>query len=165
MQELDRIQNHVILIAATNRLDMCDEALLRRFSIRHEVKDMTGSELNDMIHRYLNATETDKYVFGEEIAELAATYSNPGQLMPELIRLIGKRIYEEKKDTLIEEVEDEQPIDLWEVTYTWKQNVPAETEEDAIAIARRNRSSYCSKSDSEGYSAKRAEFLYPEQKK
>lgn len=38
MQEFDKLQNTQILIAATNRLDIIDKALLRRFSRVHEVK-------------------------------------------------------------------------------------------------------------------------------
>lgn len=37
MQEFDRLMNHQIVIGATNRLDVIDEALTRRFSKIHEV--------------------------------------------------------------------------------------------------------------------------------
>lgn len=37
MQEFDKLMNHQSVIAATNRLDVIDEALLRRFSKIHEV--------------------------------------------------------------------------------------------------------------------------------
>ena len=52
-------------------------------------------------------------------------------------------------------------LNLWEVTYTWKANISAETEEDAIAIGRHERSTYYAKGASEEYSAKRAEFISP----
>ena len=144
MQELDRLPNHVTLIAATNRLDMVDDALMRRFSIKHEIKNMTTVELNKLIEQYLKATDTQKYVSEDTLAELATTYQNPGQIMPELIRTIGKNIFEEKKDEITAQVkaEDDKKLDLFEVTYTWKQTISAQTEEDAIAIARNNRSSY-----------------------
>lgn len=38
MQEFDRLMNHQIVIAATNRLNVIDEALIRRFSMVHEVE-------------------------------------------------------------------------------------------------------------------------------
>ena len=38
MQEFDRLNNNQIVIGATNRLDVIDEALIRRFSRVHEVK-------------------------------------------------------------------------------------------------------------------------------
>jgi SpoVK/Ycf46/Vps4 family AAA+-type ATPase len=38
MQSIDRMHSNVILLAATNRMDMIDDALLRRFYIREEIK-------------------------------------------------------------------------------------------------------------------------------
>lgn len=163
MQELDKLPNHVTLIAATNRLDMVDEALLRRFSIRHEVENMTSDDRRALMLQFLKATNTEQYVKQNEISHLVSEYDNPGKLMPELIRIIGKAIYEENKDQLEAEAiasENEDKLDIFEVTYTWKQTVSAETEEDAIAIARNNRTSYHNvKGTNEGYTAKRAEFI------
>ena len=159
MQELDRLPNHVVLIAATNRPDMVDEALIRRFSIRHEIKNMSPSELRAMAERYVKATDTEKYVDEHTVTELVTRYHNPGQLMPELIRAIGKNIFKDKKDEILEQkaAEDNKKVDAFEVTYTWQQVISAQTEEDAIAIARKNRSYGV---DSGGrYSAKRAEFI------
>lgn len=79
MQELDKLPNHVALIAATNRLDMVDEALLRRFSIRHEIRNMSASELCDMLHQYVRATGTKRYVDEDTLNDLASSYKNPGQ--------------------------------------------------------------------------------------
>ncbi len=168
MQELDRLPNHVTLVAATNRLDMVDDALMRRFSIKHELKNMTTVELNEMIEQYLKATDTQKYVSEDALSELATTYQNPGQIMPELIRTIGKNIFEEKKDEITAQVkaEDDEKLDLFEVTYTWKQTISAQTEEDAIAIARNNRSSYGNNNGTtSNYEAKRAEFISPQEKR
>ncbi len=163
MQELDKLPNHVTLIAATNRLDMVDEALLRRFSIRHEILPMSGVDMGFMLKQFLDATDTKNYIREDELVKLIMNNELPGKVMPELIRLIGKAIYEEKKDQIEEEAavsENEEKLDIFEVTYTWKQTVSAETEEDAIAIARNNRTSYYNaKGINEGYTAKRAEFI------
>ena len=72
--------------------------------------------------------------------------------MPELIKEIGKGIYEEHKDDIEEEVIE--PTNLWEVTYEWKTNIIAETEEDAIQLARKQRNNYMNKPISEEYKAK-----------
>ena len=40
MQELDKLPSHVVLIATTNRPDLVDDALTRRFSIRPAVRSM-----------------------------------------------------------------------------------------------------------------------------
>lgn len=161
MQELDRLPNHVTLIAATNRLDMVDDAMMRRFSIKHEIRNMSESELLNLANQFMNATDTQKYVNDEIIQCLAKQYENPGQLMPELIKEIGRSIYDEKKDTLLKEEEgEENPLNVWEVAYIWKTNVSAETEEDAIAIASHERGRYGCQVLSEEYIAKRADFLY-----
>ena len=165
MQELDKLPGHVVLIAATNRPDLIDDALMRRFSIKCELLPMTRDELTSMVKRFLSATDTEKYIQEEQIAELTGRYDAPGGLMPELVRMIGDGIYEENKDRLEKETEDkeEEKIDLWQVTYTWQANISAETEADAIAIARNKRNSYSYMKDhKEGYSAKRAEYIYPE---
>lgn len=38
LQELDRLSNSSVIVAATNRIDMIDEALIRRFFIQKEIK-------------------------------------------------------------------------------------------------------------------------------
>ena len=153
MQELDRLPNHVTLIAATNRLDMVDEAMLRRFSIKHEVINMTAADLDAMIRKYISATDTEKYVSESDISSLASSYDNPGQVMPELIKLIGKGIYEEKKEELAKEDTEDIASNMWEVTYTWKKTIVADTEEDAVAFGRSERQTYRTSGATEEYAA------------
>ena len=97
MQELDRLPNHVVLIAATNRIDMIDEALLRRFTIKHEVKSMSHEELEALAQQFLKATDTEKYIAAHDVEYLASECDCPGKLLPELIRMIGAEIIKEKK--------------------------------------------------------------------
>ena len=168
MQELDRLPNHVTLIAATNRLDMVDEAMMRRFSIKHEIKNMTSKELECLANKFLKATNTEKYIDKALISDFSERYENPGQMMPEIIKAIGLSIYEENKDKIQEEIarEDDNKLNLWEVTYTWKMNISAENEEDAIIIARNERGRYRVNGFTDEYSAKRAELIYtPDDKK
>lgn len=54
MQEFDKLSNEHIVIGATNRIDMIDEALLRRFSKKHEVRVLTVPEKIKMVTKYLN---------------------------------------------------------------------------------------------------------------
>lgn len=44
MQNLDLLPNDVVLLGATNRKDIIDEALLRRFSIHHEIERLSVAE-------------------------------------------------------------------------------------------------------------------------
>lgn len=54
MQELDKLSNEHIVIGATNRMDVMDEALLRRFSKKHKVDVLTVDEKTQMVLQYLN---------------------------------------------------------------------------------------------------------------
>jgi ATP-dependent 26S proteasome regulatory subunit len=44
LQSLDKLGNDVVLIAATNRIEMIDDALRRRFSVEHEVTPLVSDE-------------------------------------------------------------------------------------------------------------------------
>lgn len=167
MQEFDRLPNHVVLIAATNRPGLVDTALMRRFSIQHKMTSMSKEELLETATCFLSATGTSQYVCAEELSLLTEKYSTPGAMMPELIRLVGDSIYKENKDALEKEdtEKDGDKIDLWRVIYTWETNISAETENDAIAIARNMRGRYTSspKTCTEKYEAQRADYIYPNQ--
>ena len=155
IQELDRISNHVVLIAATNRPDIVDEALLRRFSIKHKVENMSPAELEGMMRQFTEATNTSQYLDNSFVHELAVNYSNPGQVMPELIKTIGKAMFKQKKDLLANSDVKQESSSDWTVTYTWTSDISAETEEDAIAIAMHNRRYLPGNTGKEQYSAKK----------
>ena len=53
MQCMDRLPQNVVLVAATNRPDMLDAALRRRFFIKHEFKHFVPDELLGMVVSYL----------------------------------------------------------------------------------------------------------------
>ena len=52
MQCMDRLPQNVVLIAATNRPDMLDAALRRRFTIKHEFKHFPPDTLVEMVVTY-----------------------------------------------------------------------------------------------------------------
>lgn len=54
MQNLDMLTSDIMLLAATNRLDILDEALLRRFTIKHEIKRLTAEERFAMAKKFLD---------------------------------------------------------------------------------------------------------------
>lgn len=93
MQEFDKLPNDVIVIGATNRKDRIDEALLRRFSLKHEVKVLTDEEKILMVNKYLSDVNMN---FSEgEIYELSKNNKNQSMLLNELIRMISTKIMEE----------------------------------------------------------------------
>nr|WP_303182502.1 ATP-binding protein [Lachnoclostridium phocaeense] len=53
MQNLDSLHNDVILLGATNRPDILDPALARRFNFHHEVRRLTKQERCEMASRFL----------------------------------------------------------------------------------------------------------------
>lgn len=90
MQEFDKLPNDVIVIGATNRKDRIDEALLRRFSLKHEVVPLSKEEKEEMVRKYLNDI---KMQFSEiEITELAHIKENQSTVLNELIRVISMKI-------------------------------------------------------------------------
>lgn len=59
MQNLDRLPNNVILIAATNRPNAIDEALMRRFPVKHEIKPLREEEAVCFVSKYLSQVGLD----------------------------------------------------------------------------------------------------------
>lgn len=93
MQEFDKLANDVIVIGATNRKDRIDEALLRRFSLKHEVEPLSKEEKEEMVRKYLNDI---KMQFSEnEIVELANRKDNQSVILNDLIRIISFKIEKE----------------------------------------------------------------------
>lgn len=54
MQNLDMLTSDTVLLGATNRLDIIDKALLRRFTIQHEVKRLSEIERVEMARKFLS---------------------------------------------------------------------------------------------------------------
>lgn len=53
MQNLDQLSSDVVLLAATNRPELIDDAVKRRFPIRHEVQVLSPDELLQMSENFL----------------------------------------------------------------------------------------------------------------
>jgi len=92
MQEFDKLPNDVIVIGATNRIDRVDDALLRRFSAKHEVKALTIEEKTDMVRRFLSDVGMD---FPGEVLSRLVTQGNQAVVLNALIRLIADKIARE----------------------------------------------------------------------
>ncbi len=93
MQEFDKLRNDIIVIGATNRKDRIDEALLRRFSLKHEVKPLDVGEREKMLRKYLediNITFSDK-----EVLSMIEDSENQSILLNDLIRRISMKISKE----------------------------------------------------------------------
>ena len=93
MQEFDRLTNDIVVIAATNRMDRIDEALLRRFSMKHEVKPLEREEKKELVCKFLDDVGMDFPL--NEIMPLIDKNENQSTLLNELIRKISQKIYDE----------------------------------------------------------------------
>lgn len=93
MQNIDRLSNNTVLLAATNRLDILDEALLRRFTFKYEIKrpeskserlkylttflDSAGYEYNlSNLERACEENKTQCELLNELIVALATSIAN-----------------------------------------------------------------------------------------
>jgi SpoVK/Ycf46/Vps4 family AAA+-type ATPase len=94
MQELDRVQNQSVIIAATNRRDILDEAVLRRFTFQHEVVSFSEGENLAMIRLFLEDTGTKDFLSEADITEIIGSEKVQGRIMPAVIRRIGMKMFD-----------------------------------------------------------------------
>lgn len=146
MQEFDSLPNQVIVIGATNRLDLIDEALLRRFSLKHEIVPYTMEENMQMVSQYLNSVnrvvENKIEIPNDKIVEIIVNKKVAGLIINEIVKEIGRKLYDEIADTIPENPWEEDLIKLneenaiYEVTFVHKEKVRAESKEEAVRKAR-----------------------------
>lgn len=94
MQNLDTLTSDVVLLGATNRLDIIDEALLRRFTTKHEIKRPNEQERYEIASKFLADVDfdyDDDWLIG--ICERDNTQAG---LMNELVEALVERYVEDK---------------------------------------------------------------------
>ena len=89
MQEIDMLSNDTILLAATNRIDCIDKAVLRRFSILHEVVPLSIEENMQLIEKYLADIHIE---LPSDIKETIAKKESQSELLKCLVRAIANKI-------------------------------------------------------------------------
>ena len=95
MQEFDKLANDVVVIAATNRLDILDKAFVSRCSQKYEMPPFSAEESKQMVNKFLNDIEIS--IPDIEIDQIVQKNSDQRTIMADVIRLIADRL----------EVEDE----------------------------------------------------------
>jgi ATP-dependent 26S proteasome regulatory subunit len=90
MQALDCVRNDTIIVGATNRIDMIDKALLRRFTMQHEVKKFNNTEIEQMIIRFLDDVNIPYRI--EDIRAYSSVKPCQAIAINEVIRAIARSI-------------------------------------------------------------------------
>ncbi|MCC2255982.1 ATP-binding protein [Ruminococcus sp. CLA-AA-H200] len=94
MQNLDTLTSDVVLLGATNRLDIIDEALLRRFTTKHEVKKLNEQERYEMASKFLADVDFDYE--DEWLVGFCERDNTQAGLMNELVEALVERYVEDE---------------------------------------------------------------------
>lgn len=92
MQNLDTLTSDITLLSATNRMDVIDEALLRRFTTKHEVKRFDENERREMAEKFF--CDVGYKISPIELRELAALHDTQAGLMNRIVMVLV-RLYTE----------------------------------------------------------------------
>lgn len=93
MQALDSLNSKTILLAATNRIDIIDEALLRRFTIKHELTRLDLTERTGLVRNFFNDVG---YTYTEDLIEqLCKDDKTQGSLMNDMIMILVNHFSED----------------------------------------------------------------------
>lgn len=87
MQEFDKLANDVVVIAATNRLDIMDKAFVSRFSQKYEMPPFTADENRNMINTFLN--DISMLLPDVDIDWIIQKNSDQRSIMADIIQLIA----------------------------------------------------------------------------
>lgn len=87
MQNLDTLTSDTVLIGATNRIDIVDKALLRRFTLKHEVKRLSEIERSKMAKMFLSDVgfEMQENDFEQLISESGTQAELMNRMIMELV--------------------------------------------------------------------------------
>lgn len=85
MQELDKLKRGTIVIAATNRKDMLDEALFRRFSLIQEIGLPTKQDKINMVHKWWKSINMDIPISVETYVDKFTTLSDIDRDMVDIL--------------------------------------------------------------------------------
>lgn len=96
MQSLDTLPNRVVLLAATNRPDIIDPALMRRFSQKHEMQMPTDAEAVKMVELFFSSIRKENPYSDEEIQKLYHEAWTPANLMVGIVQRLAEQIAKEE---------------------------------------------------------------------
>lgn len=139
MQELDRLPNSVVLIAATNRIDLIDEAILSRFAVLHEIPVFDEDECLIMAKKYLADKEIVKAGIeftDDELIEIIRAQRVQRKIINEITLRIGRQLFDSIDIT--EEDDNEEELNTgYKVRFTYEVNVTSDNMDEALEVAKR----------------------------
>ena len=91
LQEFDKLPNDVIVLAATNRMDLLDEAFISRCSIREKFKPFSDAEKRAMVEKFLSSISMS--ITEKEMAEIIKKQSQR-DIINATIQYIANKIAE-----------------------------------------------------------------------
>lgn len=104
MQEMDRLSGGGVIIAATNRKDLLDDAILRRFSLRHEVRRVGEDERKGIVMRFWAAVQLDPPF---DVQAYAKQEYTPSRIRSDMIKELAVYLEQHEEMTPIEkEIKD-----------------------------------------------------------
>lgn len=95
MQALDLLENDIVVIGATNRKDMIDEALIRRFSIKHEIVPLNQSEVARLIAMFLDDVGISYHPL--DIQAYAANHNKQSEIIRDLTLALVSMLIEQSE--------------------------------------------------------------------
>ncbi len=90
MQEFDRLANDVVVITATNRMDILDEAFTSRCSQKYEMLPFTPEESKCMVHKFL--ADINMEVPEDDIERVVRDGKDQRLIMQEIIRMVAEKL-------------------------------------------------------------------------
>lgn len=89
LQEFDKLPNDVIVIAATNRADLLDEAFISRCAVREEFKPFSDGEKRAMVEKFLSSVNMN--ITESEVTAIIKE-SSQRDIMNSLVQCIAAKI-------------------------------------------------------------------------
>lgn len=108
MQELDKLKQGTIVIAATNRKDMLDEALFRRFSLIQEIGLPTKQDKINMVHKWWKSINMDIPVSAETYVDKFTTLSDIDR---DMVDILAKML--DTEEVTVKEEKCLSKVDSW----------------------------------------------------
>ena len=95
MQEFDMLPNNIILIAATNRIDIIDDAVLNRFSVKQKIERLSLNDNRAFAQFYVKAIQAENYITDSDITECIDNDDlSQRQVVTRIIQLLGDKLYQ-----------------------------------------------------------------------